>query len=99
MGTSLLLESTTTMMLNVACHFAGDALCSCPMRPPSSISTKADANQSVNVLSYRCCIFKEAWYVVSKQVNYVKEIVFTETEDRLLLDGDHGLIKTAKGER
>ena len=30
MGTSLLLETTTTMMmmLHVACHFAGDALCS-----------------------------------------------------------------------
>ena len=33
MGTSLLLETTTTTttMLHVACHFAGDALCSRPI--------------------------------------------------------------------
>ena len=54
MGTSLLLEMTTTMMmLHVACHFAGDALCSRPIINQHKSGRK--------LKPYRCCIFKEAF--------------------------------------
>ena len=92
MGTSLLLETTTMMMLHVACHFAGDALCSRPI-----INQHKSGRESKRECFVVSLLHFQGSVSTFPTVEWRGKIIWREANDRICaLRKSHRIDMTAK---